>query len=433
MGWMPLLKYTFENHAAVDETGNRNFGSVELPGPDCWVDAPTTGIATTIRYDNTRSKIVIADRPSFAGWPGFRVNVIFQPGNYNRRINLVEGDGSFAFFVEANGSLQGTIFDGKHWYGVSTAPGIIISGNWYIGEFLYDPSSMLILRLNGVVMDIVVTHGDPVRAVGPNGIMIGYWPGGDDRYTFIGLIGPISIDTLDPANTLLAILGKLVCNSTGRLEAFLPVVEKEFTVAEQQQSELFAQTLIDTVKHLTASVVGTAKDQTATLSQLRQVSQQLTYLTIQNEEAGTNLFNDPAFTPLLARAYNLITTASPNTESVLLSGVLNLLAVQPLTPQRLLEIMNLHPELCFDGPGSSGSPPFGSGNPIIGIINKICELCCIYCGEGRSSGGSKGGGTCGVPGSTDPVGTGGDGKQCKQCCEFHFHLHHDQLKQEGER
>jgi len=429
MGWSPLLKFTFENHAAVDETDNGNFGAVQLPGPDCWVDNPATGIATAVRYNDPRSKIFISDRPAFSGWPGFRVDIIFQPGNYNRRLNLVEGDDSFAFFIEVDGSLQGTIFDGSHWYGVSTAPGIIIPGNWYTGEFLYDPSSMLILRLNGVVMDVVVTHGDPVHAVGANGIMIGYWPGGDDRYTFIGLIGPVEIDTLDPATTLLSILGKLVCRGTGRLEAFLPIVENEFTAAEQGQCEVFAQSLMDAVKHLTASVVGTAQDQKATLTQLRQLAHQLTSMMIQDEEAGTDLFVDPALPALLAQAYQVITTASPNAESVLLSEVLRLLAVQPLTPQRLLEVMNRHPELCLDGPGTAGYPPFGPDNPIVGIIQKICQLCCSNCsGPGAGTGGTGGSGGCtcstGGSGGTGSAG-GGSTPPKKAHCEVHVHVHCD--------
>jgi len=420
MGWLPLLKYTFENHAAVDETGNGNFASVQLPGPDRWVDAPTKGIATAVRYDDSRSRIVVANRPAFAGWPGFRIDIIFQPGEYKRRLNLVEGDGSFAFFVEVDGSLQGTIFDGKHWYGVSTAPGTIIPGNWYTGEFLYDPSSMLILRLNGVVMQVVVTHGDPVRAVGPNGIMIGYWPGGDDRYTFIGLIGPVEIDTLDPAATLLTVLGKLACNGTGRLEAFLPIVENEFTLAEQQQSEIFALTLLDAVKHLTASVVSTAPDQRATLIQLRQLAHQLTDMTIKDEEAGIDLFMDPAFPALISQAYQVIIGTSANAESVLLAEVLKLLAIQPLTTARVQEIISRHPELCLDGPGTSSNPPFGPGNPLGGIIEKICQLCCLNCGQGQTAGGPGAGGGSGIGGCTK----GGASQPGNPCCgELHVHVH----------
>jgi hypothetical protein len=100
MGWLPLLKYSFENRAAVDETGDGNFAAVELSDPDHWVDAPAKGLATAVRYDDPRSKIVVSNRPAFVSWPGFRVDIIFQPGEYSRRLNLVEGDGSFAFFVE---------------------------------------------------------------------------------------------------------------------------------------------------------------------------------------------------------------------------------------------------------------------------------------------------------------------------------------------
>jgi hypothetical protein len=50
MGWKPLVIFTYENHAALDESANHNNGIVSLPAPDRWVDAPFPGIGTAIRY-----------------------------------------------------------------------------------------------------------------------------------------------------------------------------------------------------------------------------------------------------------------------------------------------------------------------------------------------------------------------------------------------
>jgi hypothetical protein len=136
-----------------------------------------------VRCDNPQSQITPANT-TLSNWPGFRIDVIFQPGPIDHRLNLVEGDTSFAFFVEADASLMGTVFDGTNFYPVKSAPGTIVPGTLYRAQFSYMPSSTLLLTLNGGTLTVQGSNGAAVRPVQANGIKVGCWPGGDSRYTF---------------------------------------------------------------------------------------------------------------------------------------------------------------------------------------------------------------------------------------------------------
>ncbi|MEM6523426.1 MAG: hypothetical protein AAF693_06535 [Bacteroidota bacterium] len=134
MGWNTIVAYTFENHSALDESGNNNHGYVELPAANRWIDAPVPELATAIKFDAPEARITVEPNETLSGWEGFRVRAVFKPDAFDRRINLVEGDRSFAFFVEPDGRLKGTIYDGSRWYGVESNPGTILTGKWYAAE-----------------------------------------------------------------------------------------------------------------------------------------------------------------------------------------------------------------------------------------------------------------------------------------------------------
>lgn len=424
MSWTPIVQYSFENHAAVDESGSGNNGLVELPSTNRWIDAPESGIASAIHYDHPKSKITIPAKSTFANWAGFEVNILFKAAPYNRRLNLVEGDRSFAFFIEKDGALTGTIFDGKKWYGATSRPGTVLPDRWYFAQFRYDPASMMILRLNGVRVGLFVSHADPVRPVGPVGIKIGYWPGGDDRYTFLGLIGPVTISTLEPEQELLIHLGKLICpdsqGAVGRLEELLPVFEKELTDQEKQRSEQFSETLLNAVKLTTAATIGTSTDANNTISQLQSLSDRANELLIQNQQAGTDLFADARLKPLLEEGYKLITSTSQNARDTLTAQVIKLLANRPFSEARLAELLDRYPQLkrCTTGFGTVVSQPDGTkggisdaGKDIANDLGKICHDLC-ECQDVPSI--HPGGGT--TPNPIVPH----DG-----CRDVHIHIHCD--------
>lgn len=127
-----------------------------------------------------------------------------------KRQNIVEGDRSFAFFINGDFSLQGTFLDpqGK-WVGIRSPAHILEKNRWYEVEFWYDGVSQAEIHLQALgsgnaTMQRVAHSFDsqfrqngkmrgPVRGVGPKGMFIGHWPAADDRYTFDGHIRSVKL------------------------------------------------------------------------------------------------------------------------------------------------------------------------------------------------------------------------------------------------
>lgn len=423
MGWDPVVAYTFENHAALDESGKQNHGFVELPAADRWVDAPVPELATAIRYDAQEARITVAPNPTLAGWQGFRVRVLFRPDPFDRRINLVEGDRSFAFFVEPDGRLKGTIYDGSRWYGVESTPGTIRAGRWYTAEYRYDPASSLLLHLNGQLLNIEPTQGDPVRPVGPVGIKIGYWPGGDSRYTFLGLMGPVFIYTLDPQREVLDRFGKLVCPGIGAdrdiFNILLDVVRNELTPVERDKAVHAGRLMVEGAKRTIGAALGTSTDTRQTLQDLAQLSQRADDMIVRNHQSGTNFLEDPEYRDILHDARRVIDDASPVARDTFLAQVVRLVAAQPLTADRSREILERYPELgkCF-GTITGGEPGAPADNPFDGWIDDCVRICQDGTGAGGPDAGPAGG-SRGPGDGRDPGDREGD--PCSK--DFHIHVH----------
>lgn len=433
MTWNPLLQYDFDNHVAIDDTGNGHTGIVSIPNASCWVDNPVPGVATAIRFDNPQSQVTVPAAPTLGGWAGFRVRCVFSPTAFNRRINLVEGDLAFALFVEKDASLQGTIFDGTTWYGVTSQPNAIAPNVWYAADFEYNPATSLVLRLNDEIVDIVITHGDAVRPVGPVGIKIGYWPGGDDRYTFLGLMGPVSIDTLTPQSDLASVAGKLVCSGgTYQLKTLQEIYVNSLTVAEQTQCQQTATTLLNGINAVIAAALGTSGNQSGTIAAFSSLHDRVTQLTLADQSAGVDVFSDPKLVPLLNEGLNLVWSVSANARDTLVMQALKLAAQGSMPPERVAQLRALYPDLCLTAPSTNGFDPNGSLPIIFGpILNGLCGLCGRPSG-GEGSGGSTGGYGQGAGGgspcgcktrppqgscaSTEPCSGGG----------IHIHVHCDQ-------
>ena len=427
MSWTPVVALTFENHAAVDHSKFGNSGLVELPGPDRWVDAPIPQVATAIRYDHPESKITIPANPTLANWAGFRVAVVFRPSAYNRRINLVEGDRSFAFFVEPDGRLMGTIYDGTRWYGVESAPGTIVANQWYYAEYRYDPAAALLLHLDGNLVGFEVTHGDPIRPVQAVGIKIGYWPGGDSRYTFLGLLGTVVISKLDPEDETIDRLGKFVCSGFGLdrdvFDTLLEIVRTELTPQERDRAVTFSRNLVDGAKDLMAATLGTAGDRQATLGDLQALSRRAENLLVTAHVDGRNYMRDPEYAAIVRDAKTIVENTSNTARATLIAQIMRLVSNKPLSDARVEELMEKYPELkaCFgDGDGNGGLGP--DDNPFDGWFDD----CVWVCPDGTGSGGDDAGPGGGRNGGKDcPPGDGRDdkGRDDKGCKDIHVHIH----------
>jgi hypothetical protein len=448
MSWKPIVIFTYENHAALDESGNHNNGIVSLPAPDRWVDAPFPGIGTGITYDNPQSQITIPANATLANWPAFRVDVIFQvSGKIDRRLNLVEGDTSFAFFVEKDASLMGTIFDGTEFYPVKSAPGTIVPGTLYRAQFLYMPSSTLVLTLNGGTLTVQGSNGAPVRPVQANGIKVGYWPGGDSRYTFSGLMGPMSISTLDPYSDAVSGLGKLVCNDLWPKQDLFNLVDAASTnlaPAEANSVESFFRTLVDGAWKAAGALIGTANDPRQAAVNLNNLSSQFESIAIRNQQQGTNFLSDPQFYQVIQGLNNLLDSA-PAAKEVLFAQVIRDISQLPLSPSRIQEIFADYPDalVCF---GEIAQTIANPGNPVGGWTGSNFPFCwpkgwpVPYCGTGPGGTGPGGTGPGGTgpggtgpggtgPGGTGPGGTGPGGTGCSNTIHIHVNCCSDDKKQ----
>lgn len=364
--------------------------------------------------------------PDMAGWAGFRVQAVFSAADFDRRINLVEADLAFAFFVEEDASLQGTIYDGTTWYGVKSAPGVIVPGAWHVGDFEYNPSTALVLRLDGQIVDLLITHGDPVRSVGPVGIKVGYWPGGDGRYTFLGLLGPIRIDTLDPANDLAGIIGKVVCPGSGyELETLQQIYEQALTPAEQAQVGQVGTAVPDGADAVLAAMLGTAGDVQATIAACYALEQDIQNLLLADEAAGVNVFTDPALTPLLNKGLDLVWSNSANARDTLLVQALKIATLSlGFSPARVEQLLAQYPGLCATTPSTTGFDPGGVISGGLGGIVGGCWPAGGQPGTGTGTGTGMGAGT-GSGTSSSGTGCSCGPPAASGGCAVHIHVHCD--------
>ncbi|MEU7183568.1 MULTISPECIES: hypothetical protein [Streptomyces] len=419
MSWKPLLYFDFDNHAALDETGHGFHGRVELPGADRWVDRPFAGISTAVCYDHPESKIVVAQRPAFAGWRGLRVRAYFKADNVGpRRLNLVEGDGSFALFTDTGGVLRGTVNDGSpQWWGISSVPGRLESGKWYLAELLYDSGQVLTLSVDGQLLGARMTAGLPIQPVGERGIRIGYWPGGDSRYTFQGLMGPVWVDTLDEREEIVCVLARLLCDGsdgTSRLESWNAALEGELSAAEKQAVRDFGAAAVAGAKRLGAVVVGQSAEPAATLDSLMPIADEISRLALERETGGADLLKDPQLACLISQFLARACAGGPAAAGLFPWEALRLLSADPLSSERWAQIRRAHPDWCTDGippvfppgggPGGPGSP--GSPDWLEGWLRRWCA----QHGQGPGSPG----------GPADPCGPG-DPCGCSSCRTYHPH------------
>ena len=131
-----------------------------------------------------------------------RTSVRFKlaTGAAKRRHNLIEGYLSFAFMINPDGSLQGTIHNrAGGWFGATSAPGLVTPGSWHEAMFVHDGFSACRIDLDGVTVAESFDVMGPVSGVSdPYGIAIGHWPDPGDQYTFEGEIASVRLWIDDP-------------------------------------------------------------------------------------------------------------------------------------------------------------------------------------------------------------------------------------------
>ena len=174
---MVIDKTHFKNNARISGPVERHSGFVRFLGPDSQLEIP-------------------ADTDSLNRFFALRIQAFVRPHPIAHRYNIVEGWMSFALFIESDGRLMGTIFDGNKWKGPDSKGRTVPANQWSRICMEYDGVGIVSLKLNGKVVGSIFDA--PYKIFPPRQVIaIGHWPKGDGRYTFSGDLGHIRIERRD--------------------------------------------------------------------------------------------------------------------------------------------------------------------------------------------------------------------------------------------
>lgn len=174
-----VVHHRYTEGTTADLSGYGHVGS-RLP-PDHDVTA----------FDGHSTRVVVFPTTSLEALGAVRVRARIFVERLGDRRTIVEGYLAFAFAVEADGALAGSVLTGFRWDGVTSAPGTVPVGRWVDVAFVYDGRDTTVLTVDG---ETVATRYLPLGRVGgvqwPYGLNIGAWPDGDLR-VFHGKIGEV--------------------------------------------------------------------------------------------------------------------------------------------------------------------------------------------------------------------------------------------------
>jgi hypothetical protein len=206
-----VIRQTYIHGIAFDTSNNRNNG---LPYA---VTQAAGALAPAFEFRNPDSRVVIPPSSSLQDLIAVRAIATFYldpaGGVMTRRYNLIEGELSFALFVNPDGSLMGTILDANgHWNGAQSAPNLVKPGGWYQAELRHDGINECLIFLDGVQVGAGYAAPGQVRSVGPNGVAVGHWPEPPGVYTMDGYIRGIEVYKYDPADAAKSLLDSCCIN-----------------------------------------------------------------------------------------------------------------------------------------------------------------------------------------------------------------------------
>jgi hypothetical protein len=199
-----VIRHTYMHGVAFDNSNNRNHGfpySVTQAGG---------AFAPGFEFRTPDSRVVVRPSDTLQDLIAVRAVVTFfldPSGGLVRRYNLIEGELSFALFVQPDGSLMGTILDAAgQWNGAQSAPNLVAPGRWHQAELRHDGINECLIFLDGVQVGGSYGAPGPVRSVGPNGVAVGHWPEPPGVYTLEGYIRSIEVYKYDPVQAAKGLL-----------------------------------------------------------------------------------------------------------------------------------------------------------------------------------------------------------------------------------
>lgn len=183
-----ILHHRYSLGMAWDLSGLNHHGTLREVTPG------TAAFRGSLEFDSARSRIDVRPSQPLRELSSFRCSVRFcLRGNSDDRYNLVESQGSFAFFIEPPFRLAATVMDANEdWTGALTGElRALADGQWHRADCGHDGIDTMWLAIDAAVVATATGVPGPVRGVGPNGLTIGHWPESEDRFAFDGHISEV--------------------------------------------------------------------------------------------------------------------------------------------------------------------------------------------------------------------------------------------------
>ena len=207
-----ILHHTYKlNGDAVDVSGNETHG--QRTDTQHVTDGRSTETGA-LEYIQPSSDVTVPAAPVWDRLRALKLELWVKLDELGQRRNLIEGDRCFAFYIQPDGTLIGTIYAPARagadptWHGANSdddspdgTTRTVPTDEWVRLSYLHDGVSTLQLYVDG---ELVAVNNDMYAGVGsvqPKGVQIGHWVG-DGRYTFSGLIDDVKVWKYDPESGL---------------------------------------------------------------------------------------------------------------------------------------------------------------------------------------------------------------------------------------
>lgn len=173
-----VVHHDYASGSCVDLSGHGNDGHRIPAGPD------------PAEFDGRHTRVVVLPTAGLADLGGIRAKARLRVDELGDRRTIMEGYLAFAFGVEPDGTLFGSLYADLRWQEIRTPPAAVPLHGWVDVTFGYDGRDTATLSVG----DVVTTRYAPLGRMGgvqwPYGLNIGAWPDHDLR-VFSGRIGEV--------------------------------------------------------------------------------------------------------------------------------------------------------------------------------------------------------------------------------------------------
>jgi hypothetical protein len=215
-----ILHHVYRNGPhAIDLSGAENDGLVTAASYLHDGAEPGSG-ALVFKSSHARVRVPLNKKGLFKHLFALKIEIVVRIDALGQRRNLVEGDASFAFFLDPDGHLWGA-FNGPQyaggppvWHGANSrdnapggAPHKVPLGRWVTLRYEHDGYASLRLYIDDVLVAANYSLRSGIPPVVNTGINIGNWTL-SDAYPFDGAVDEVKIWRWDPDEALGQFLGR---------------------------------------------------------------------------------------------------------------------------------------------------------------------------------------------------------------------------------